>query len=201
MERTPKTGEIYRHFKNNLYQIVTVAKHSETGEELVIYQALYGDYGIYARPREMFLSEVDHEKYPLVEQKYRFEKVELQSKKEQKIVEDDMRKERSEEVQTGNLSGEEVKIQETYTEEIQSEEIPAEGQPNPKLLEFLDAETFEEKYNVLVSMGECITDKLIDDIAVVMDIVIPEGDLMNRYDDLRHAVRTRQRYEYSNRLR
>lgn len=164
MEARPRPGEFYRHFKDKLYQIVTVASHSETGEELVIYQALYGDFRVYARPLAMFTSEVDHEKYPEVTQKYRFERV---------------------------------------GPEEEAGMVHAEGGSgvDPRIMSFLEADSFEARCNILASMRDAVTDSMIDTMAVVVDTVISEGPLQKRYDDLMYVLRTKQQYETANRLR
>ena len=73
MRSDPKPQEFYRHFKGNIYQIRCLARHTETRERMVVYQAMYGTFEIYVRPLAMFMEEVDRVKYPDVKQKYRFE--------------------------------------------------------------------------------------------------------------------------------
>ncbi|MBQ3108397.1 MAG: DUF1653 domain-containing protein [Clostridia bacterium] len=76
MERELMIGRKYRHFKGKEYEVIDVAMHSETREKMVVYRALYDDFPLFVRPYDMFLSEVDREKYPDVPAKYRFELIE-----------------------------------------------------------------------------------------------------------------------------
>jgi hypothetical protein len=78
--RRIKINGIYKHFKGNYYIVQDVAFDSETKEEVVVYRRLYGDNSLWVRNKEMFLSEVDHEKYPNVKQKYRFSLVNIKKK-------------------------------------------------------------------------------------------------------------------------
>ena len=180
MDRRPVAGETYRHFKNKEYKIIAIAHHSETGEELVIYQALYGDGMICARPLDMFVSEVDRDKYPEVTQKYRFEKIGEADAMVSVL---------------GDTSG--VNDTENSKKEKRLEEMSLEE----KMMAFFDNGDMEAKYKILLSMREEITDTIIDNLAVDVDVVIPDGEINKRFDDLRKAIQTRQKYEQNSRLR
>ena len=74
-----KINGVYRHFKGDYYLLIDIAIHSETKEKYVVYRGLYGNNELYIRPFDMFFSEVDKEKYPEVQQQYRFELQDIKS--------------------------------------------------------------------------------------------------------------------------
>ena len=174
----PKSNEIYRHFKGNLYRIITIAIHSETEEQMVVYQGLYGDFPIYCRPLSMFISEVDHEKYPQVTQKYRFERLDNPASNDMNVNS----------IQNAGVTEEET-ICEQATETEEAVDI------DPLILEFLDAETVLEKKNILAALHHRITDEMINTLAVAMDVVIEEGETQERYRQLKACLDTIDRYE------
>ncbi len=206
MENRPECGEWYRDSQERLYQVVTTAIFSETQEELVVYQALYGSYQVYAGPIGMFLSGEDRAKYPQAAQKYRFERVQRPegvgqlSDGESGIAQKEAGEAASGDgAATALQDGNGREERKAFRERKAREENEAEG-VSPKLMAFFDADDLEEKYHILLSMREEITDHLINNMAVVLDVVIPEGDLDSRYEELKRCIRTRQRYE-SDRLR
>ena len=210
----PKPHEIYKHFKGNLYQVVTIAKHSETGEELVIYQALYGDFGTYARPLEMFTSEVDHEKYPEVTQRFRFE---LQgADAERQIRESSVaetaataQKQTAEPLTSANSTGTSQAASSGTTAPQSGVSVtaqpvtqPADDEPalDPLVLEFLDADSYEQRLNILAGLHHRITNDMITTMAISCDIEVNDGELEERYEELKNCLLTMEKFE-CNRLR
>lgn len=183
----PMPGEIYRHFKNKMYQIVTVAEHSETGEWYVVYQALYGDFRTYIRPYDMFISPVDHHKYPNVEQEYRFALL------ESPVVPDiTVQGKKAESVRTQD----EVVEQTTEADENPNLEAGEELQGvNPHFLAFLDADSYSKKYDIVTDMEEELDDHLINQMAASIDEIIEDGKLSDRIMQLEACLRTKARYE------
>ncbi len=177
MRHIPVPQEVYRHFKGNLYQIVTVAEHSETGEELVIYQALYGNFKVYARPLASFMEKADKEKYPDAMQEYRFEW--MHGKETQ---------------QEGYANNRE--------NELEKEGVMEEGeiQLEPLVIEFLDASGYGERLNILSALHHKITDDMINIMSMALDIEVKPGDIEERYAEFRGCLALMEKYE-CNRLR
>lgn len=154
MREDPKPGEFYRHFKDKMYQIIAVAVHSETKEKLVIYQALYGEYGVYARPLDMFMSEVDKEKYPDAAQKYRFEKIENIGELSKNSSSSNCENEESLYTDEKNISDKVLK------DNIQSDKASNIGKNY--FIEFLEADSFGDKKEIILANREFISDRELD---------------------------------------
>lgn len=191
MARQLVIGGFYRHFKDKLYQVKGTAIHSETKEKMVIYQGLYGSYEMYVRPYDMFLSEVDHIKYPDVVQKYRFELIDIKTGKSLEADYEEnnqnMESEKSEEL-------EELEELEESKESKESEESE-ESEEDSKLIRFLDAYDYKEKLDILTSMRGELNDGLIDIMAESIEVAVPEGDITDRYNSLRKCLMAHTKYE------
>lgn len=183
MRETPKPFEVYRHFKGNMYQILTIAADSETGKSCVVYQALYGEYKVYVRDLAMFLSETDSTKYPEASQMYRFEKVTPQAEAE---TQPEMLPQAGTETQPEMVSQAET---ETQPEAAPQQEL------DPGVLEYLDAESVDARLNILASLHHRITDEMINTLAVVTDVEINEGPVEVRYQELKNCLQMKQKFE------
>lgn len=169
MEKEPRPGDFYRHFKDKMYQIVSVATHSETREKMVVYQALYGTYQVYVRPYDMFVSEVDHEKYPEVKQKYRFEKINIEAAPE-------------------------TTPQVEAPVETQPEDLRG---ANKNLLAFLDARTYHEKLEVLFDRKDEFSPEELLAICEILEIGRLDSEPEEKYYAIKRHLELQNKYDGS----
>ena len=195
MRDLPRPNEIYRHFKGNCYRIMTLATETETRQTLVVYQALYGDYQMYARELSMFMSPVDKEKYPDVKQQWRFELVTFEASQQSPTPYVG---------QTQQVTTSQADQAKEYTisaaEQKQESSAQESLQVDPMVMKHLDADTYEDKLQILVAMRERLTDEMINTMSIAVDVEIPPGDINDRYEQLKYCLVTRERFE-CNRLR
>lgn len=188
-------GGFYRHFKNKLYQVKGIAYHSETKEKMVVYQAMYGDYSLYVRPYDMFLSEVDHDKYPDVTQKYRFQETTPVEFEAQIIKPVESKSQMVKDEPSQVISDEEPDSE--NDEEMVEQDLPDsdEEKPDKILMDFLDIDTYQEKLKYIDIVRDRLDDKIIDAMAASLDVEVPEGSLDKRYQSLKQVISAHAKYE------
>jgi len=208
-ERIPRPGEIYRHYKDKLYQILTVAQNTENNELLVIYQALYGDYRTFARPLVSFMSELDSDKQAETGQKYRFELVKaadynwigktagdklgsankaysLRAEGREAETARAAVEHKSEGIANGTKEEERAKIDKTAVDEQAARSV---------LLSFLEADSYSEKLDIVYSGKKHLNDRVINDMSVALDCTIEDGPLDERIANLINCLQALRRFE------
>lgn len=196
--QTPVAGQIYKHFKGNLYKVLAVAVHTESEEKLVVYQSVDNPDRVFARPLEMFMSDIDRFRYPLIRAKYRFT---LVSEPEvENNGEETKEEEAKEETLNEDTKEEDVKDEET---EEQSDDDSAVYKDNGELVidpyveGVLDEKEFSKKIEFFEMLrGKC-TEDMLTTIAISLDIQLQEGSIEDKYSQILRTLKMHEKYETS----
>lgn len=180
----PVPGERYRHFKGGLYQIVTIANHSETGQELVIYQALYGDYTCYARPLGMFMGVNDNgdRRFTLVTGSEEcMDNKSSDNNQDIKVIQDEGSRSES--------------VRADISPNNKSEETGANTGGNELLFRILDCERSKDKLEMIRRYRNDIDHRMLGNLAVSMDIPVDNEDDDEIFVQIAQYLETRARFE------
>ncbi|MDE6713176.1 MAG: DUF1653 domain-containing protein [Lachnospiraceae bacterium] len=219
----PKAFEIYRHFKGNLYQVMTLAEEEGTGNMLVVYQGLYAPFKVYARPLSNFLERLDPVKYPGAAQVYRFERVaDIETASSETLVQsqdftafendpaataEEISAASTEEISAASMevipTGKSVptapELDMTRTPPQPAPEADmteAAGGINPDLLLFLDAREPEEKLDALFRIKNRLTPDMLTVIEMSQGMEPQETwSIEERYKHIKNDIITKQKYE------
>lgn len=194
--RKPVAGEFYKHFKGKLYQVKMLAKDAGSGEEVVVYQAMYPPYDHFVRPLSEFVSGVDREKYPDAKQEKRFEEVALPANQRAVAAPESPAAEDAEE------TFEEVSEEEFHkilldgtTEKHLERRMPGAEIARRGFLHFLDADNFHEKRQIFLALKPYLDDVQLNNIAVTLDFVLEEAERDAQYDAILKCLNALDHYE------
>ncbi len=184
MDRIPQPGDIYQHFKGNMYRVLTLARHSETDETLVVYQALYGSFEVYARPLSSFMGRPDAARYPQQAGKDRFTLVPAAGVAAQAV-------------QAPDAPGKDLSAKRQTDAKAEAPEGPSESEPDPVLLAFLEADSYERKLEIFSTLAGRADPAVLSAIAASLDLELTEGTAQEQYETLKNCLLTLERYECS----
>ncbi len=189
----PAPFERFKHFKGGEYQVLMIAEDAGTGENVVVYQALYPPYKIYTRNLEEFLSDVDRDKYPDAAQKERFAPMQgpvQVSAPIQPVVNIN-----ASSGTAGDRNPEKMHSVEPATPSQPVADKRSEGQINPALLKFLDAGTVEEKLAVLYEIRDEITPEILTPMELSLGMEPIDDTVEKRVRLIKETLTVRDQYE------
>lgn len=215
----PKEGQIYKHFKGSLYEVLALAVHTETEEKLVIYRSVEKPERVFARPVEMFMSEVDRLRYPFIRAKYRFtlmaEVVEAEDDVDEGLEPEEKVSSPKEETDTESEdtvpnTGDECPAEKAEEVVLAGSEANKEEAPlfkedgtlalDPTVEKILDAKDYTDKISHFEMLRNKCTEDMLTQLAISLDVQLEDGSIEEKYAQILKTLRMHEKYE-SARLR